>query len=127
MLVQNVSPTFINANAKVPQNASRPYSTTISPITANTHRYRLYFRGYYYSQASSSWTSVIHSAVNWFEIDREDEKKPYDYVRFHWLNSVGGIDSYTAKRDIVEGLTISRDVIERKSGDRTWYQDDNQW
>ena len=37
---------------------------------------------------------------------------------------MGGIDSYTAKRDVVEGLTISRDVIERKSGDRTWYQDD---
>jgi hypothetical protein len=35
---------------------------------------------------------------------------------------MGGIDSYTAKRDVVEGLTISRDVIERKSGDRTWYQ-----
>jgi len=122
MLIQNVSPTFINANAKVPQNALRPYSTSISPITANTHRYRLYFRGHYYSQASSSWTSVIHSSVNWFEIDREDEKNAYGFVRFHWLNSVGGIDSYTAKRDVVEGLTISRDVIERKSGDRTWYQ-----
>ena len=59
-----------------------------------------------------------------YTIDREDEKKPYDFVRFHWLNSLGGIDSYTAKRDVVEGLTISRDVIERKSGDRTWYQDD---
>jgi len=56
-------------------------------------------------------------------MDREDDKNAYDFVRFHWLNSMGGIDSYTAKRDIVEGLTISRDVIERKSGDRTWYQD----
>ena len=35
---------------------------------------------------------------------------------------MGGTDSYTAKRDVVEGLTISRDVIERKSADRTWYQ-----
>jgi len=124
MLVQNVSPAFINANAKAPQDAVRPYSASISPITANTHRYRLYFRGHYYSDAGGSWTSLRHSAVNWYEIDREDEKKPYDYVRFHWLNSMGGIDSYTAKRDVVEGLTISRDVIERKSGDRTWYQDD---
>ena len=124
MLVQNVSPAFINANAKAPQDDVRPYTTSISPITANTHRYRLYFRGHYYSDAGGSWTSIRHSAVNWYEIDREDEKKPYDYVRFHWLNSMGGIDSYTAKRDVVEGLTISRDVIERKSGDRTWYQDD---
>tara|TARA_R110000824_G_scaffold185696_2_gene366682 strand:- start:1071 stop:1559 length:489 start_codon:yes stop_codon:yes gene_type:complete len=37
---------------------------------------------------------------------------------------MGGIDSYTAKRNVVEGLTISRDVIDRKSSDRTWYQDD---
>ena len=131
MLIQNVSPSFINANAFAPQNDSAGglpvgcYNTPISPITANTHRYRLYFRGHYYSQALGNvWMSVRHSAVNWYEIDREDEKNAYGFVRFHWLNSVGGIDSYTAKRDVVEGLTISRDVIERKSGDRTWYQDD---
>ena len=58
----------------------------------------------------------------YYTIDREDVKIPYGFVRFHWLNSLGGTDSYTAKRDIVEGLTISRDVIERKSSDRTWYQ-----
>ena len=131
MLIQNVSPSFINANAFAPQNDSAGglpvgcYNTPISPITANTHRYRLYFRGHYYSQALGNvWMSVRHSAVNWYEIDREDEKNAYGFVRFHWLNSVGGIDSYTAKRDVVEGLTISRDVVERKSGDRTWYQDD---
>ncbi len=134
MLIQNVSPAFINNNAFVPQNSSAggvpitTYTTTISPITANTHRYRLYFRGHYYQDvgtgACNCWVSKRHSAVNWYEIDREDEKNAYGFVRFHWLNSVGGIDSYTAKRDVVEGLTISRDVIERKSGDRTWYQDD---
>ena len=134
MLIQNVSPAFINNNAKVPQNSTAggvpitTYTTPISPITANTHRYRLYFRGHYYQDvgtgACNCWVSKRHSAVNWYEIDREDEKNAYDFVRFHWLNSMGGIDSYTAKRDVVEGLTISRDVIERKSGDRTWYQDD---
>jgi len=128
MLVQNVSPAFINNNAFVPQNDSSggvpitAYSTSISPIDSSTHRYRLYYRGHYYSQATSSWTSKIHSSSNWYEIDREPEKIPYEFVRFHWLNSMGGTDSYTAKRDIVEGLTIGRDVIERKSGDRTWYQ-----
>ena len=122
MLVQNVSPSFINANAFEPQANIRPYTTPTSPITTNTHRYRLYFRGYYWN--GSSWVSVRHSAANWFEMDREDDKNAYDFVRFHWLNSMGGIDSYTAKRDVVEGLTISRDVIERKSGDRTWYQND---
>ena len=131
MLVQNVSPDFINNNAFVPQNSSQeglpiPYTTSISPITASTHRYRLYFRGHYYSQVLGNvWTSVRHSAVNWYEIDREDENIPYGYVRFHWLNRMGGIDSYTAKRNVMEGLTINREVIERKSGDRTWGQADS--
>ena len=69
------------------------------------------------------YTERRTSKYRYYTIDREDEKNAYAFVRFHWLNSVGGIDSYTAKRDVVEGLTISRDVIERKSGDRTWYQD----
>ena len=122
MVIQNVSPTFINANAKVPQDANAPYSATISPITTSTHRYRLYYRGHY--NDAGTWTSVRSSSSNWYEIDREDEKIPYGFVRFHWLNSMGGIDSYTAKRDIVEGISIGRDVVERKSVDRTWYQND---
>ena len=126
MLVQNVSPAFINANAKAPQDATRPYTTSISPITSNTKKYSIHYRGVWYSQATGggTWLNNRLSASNWYEIDREDEKNAYGFVRFHWLNSMGGIDSYTAKRDVVEGLTISRDVIERKSGDRTWYQDD---
>jgi len=125
MLVQNVSPAFINANAKAPQNASRPYTTSISPITSNTKKYSIHYRGVWYSQSSSSWENERLGSSNWYEIDRENENIPYGYVRFHWLNSMGGTDSYTAKRDVVEGLTISRDVVERKSGDRTWYQDDS--
>jgi hypothetical protein len=35
---------------------------------------------------------------------------------------MGAIDSYTAKRNISEGYSISKDIIERKSVDRTWYQ-----
>jgi hypothetical protein len=122
MLIQNVSPAFINNNAFVPQITARPYTTSISPITANTHRYSLNFRGKYSNATTGTFIRKVHSATNWYEIDREDEKNAYGYVRFHWLNSMGGIDSYTAKRDVVEGLTISRDVVERKSGDRTWYQ-----
>ncbi len=120
MVIQNVSPAFINANAKVPQDSNAPYTATIAPITASTHRYRLYYRGHY--NDNGTWTSVRSSSSNWYEIDREDEKIPYGFVRFHWLNSMGGIDSYTAKRDIVEGISIGRDVVERKSVDRTWYQ-----
>jgi hypothetical protein len=124
MLVQNVSPAFINANAKAPQNASRPYTTSISPITSNTKKYSIHYRGVWYSQSSSSWQNERLGASNWYEIDRESENIPYGFVRFHWLNSMGGIDSYTAKRDVVEGLTISRSVVQRNSADRTWYQAD---
>ena len=122
MLVQNVSPAFINANAKAPQNALRPYTTSISPITGNTKKYSIHYRGVWYSQSSSSWENERLGASNWYEIDRESENIPYGFVRFHWLNSMGAIDSYTAKRDVVEGLTISRSVVERNSADRTWYQ-----
>ena len=127
MLIQNVSPSFINANAFEPQIQSKPYTTPISPITSDTHRYSLYFRGFYNANdpEPNPWVAVRHSAVNWYEIDRENENIPYGYVRFHWLNSMGGIDSYTAKRDVVEGLTISRSVVERNSADRTWYQADS--
>ena len=36
---------------------------------------------------------------------------------------MGGIDSYTAKRNIMESISVSRDTMETRSGDRTWYQD----
>jgi hypothetical protein len=58
----------------------------------------------------------------WYKVDREDVKLPYDFVRFHWLNRMGGIDSYTAKRSVVESISVNRDTIENKSADRTWYQ-----
>ena len=35
---------------------------------------------------------------------------------------MGGIDSYTAKRSVLESISINRDTIETKSADRTWYQ-----
>ena len=123
MLIQNVSPAFINDNAYTPQlGALRPYNVSVSPITSNVYKYSLNFRGRYYVTTTTTWVTITQSATNWYEIDRETKNTAYEYVRFHWLNSMGGIDSYTAKRSVVEGLTISRDVVERKSRDRTWYQ-----
>jgi len=126
MFVQNISPDYINNTAalKNPSNSvltAFPYWTayTGDKITSSTAYYRVsMFRfGMYLN-----YTGRRTSTYRYYTIDREDEKNAYGFVRFHWLNSVGGVDSYTAKRDVVEGLTISRDVIERKSGDRTWYQ-----
>ena len=127
MFIQNISPYYINNTAalKAEQNpidrTSFPYWNTYSgnKITASTSYYRVSMSRF---AMYSNYTERRTTRFRYYTIDREDEKNAYEFVRFHWLNSVGGIDSYTAKRDVVEGLTISKDVIERKSGDRTWYQ-----
>tara|TARA_R100000655_G_scaffold66032_2_gene104439 strand:- start:970 stop:2739 length:1770 start_codon:yes stop_codon:yes gene_type:complete len=127
MCIQNVSPHYINNTSTLKNSTtsrtSFPYWTAYSggKITASTSYYRVSMSKF---KLASSYTETRATKFRYFKIDREDEKIPYNFVRFHWLNSLGGIDSYTAKKDIIEGLTISRDVIERKSGDRTWYQDD---
>ncbi len=126
--VQNVSPAYINENngttyTNATDTSENPLTVAAYPnglITASTNHYRIYIQ--YVTAIGGAVTR--HTHYRHYTIDREDEKNPYAFVRFHWLNSVGGIDSYTAKRDVVEGLTISRDVIERKSADRTWYQND---
>ena len=129
MFIQNISPSYINNTAalKAPQSpidrsgtiADNWNTYTGDKITANTTRYDAYLVKV---SLYSPYVFRRITKVYQYTIDRESENIPYGYVRFHWLNSLGAIDSYTAKRDVVEGLTISRDVIERKSGDRTWYQ-----
>ena len=130
MLVQNVSPYYINnttnligASGKVPTPVNFPYwnAYTGDRITDNTiyYRVRLIRIG-----LSAPYSEERGTRYRYYVIDREDAKAPYEFVRFHWLNSLGGIDSYTAKRDVVEALTVSRDVVERKSVDKTWIQSD---
>ena len=58
----------------------------------------------------------------YFKIDRETANIPFGFVRFHWLNRAGGIDSYTAKRNVTEGLAVEKSTVEIKSADRTWVQ-----
>ena len=58
----------------------------------------------------------------YFNIDRETANIPFGFVRFHWLNRAGGIDSYTAKRNVTEGLSVEKNTVEIKSADRTWVQ-----
>ena len=125
MFIQNISPDYIissgNVWSKDDNRTTYPYwsNYTSNTITGNTIYYtaELVKIGMW-----SPFTEKVVSHSYKYTIDRESENIPYGYVRFHWLNSMGAIDSYTAKRDVVEGLTISRDVIERKSADRTWYQ-----
>jgi len=126
IFIQNISPNYIvnsgNVWSKDDGRTTYPYWSAYASntITSNTIYYtaELVKIGMW-----SPYAERIVSKKYKYTIDREDEKNAYGFVRFHWLNSLGGVDSYTAKRDVVEGLTINRDVIERKSGDRTWYQD----
>ena len=128
IFVQNISPDYIKNSGKVwEKDNSRvtyPYwnAYTSNTITSNT----IYYDAYLVKIGMGiSYVEERVTKVYKYTIDRESENIPYGFVRFHWLNSMGGIDSYTAKRDVVEGLTISRSVVERNSGDRTWYQADS--
>ena len=94
---------------------------TTPTITSSTTYYRV---NLVRIGLESPYNEEKSSEYRYYHIDREDDNLAYGFVRFHWLNPMGGIDSYTAKRDVSEGLTISRDVIERKSVDRMWMQDD---
>jgi hypothetical protein len=124
--IQNLSPYYIKntATAYNPPDGSVttfPYWKSYggTKITDDTIYYKV---SLVKVGLESPYTIQKSSLYKCYVIDREDENIPYGFVRFHWLNSLGGIDSYTAKRDVSEGLTISRDVVERKSVDRTWYQ-----
>ena len=125
MFTQNISPDYITTSGKVYSKSNArvtfPYWNvyTGDTITSNT----LYYTATLTKQGMfSPHNEKLISRDYYYNIDRETENIPFGFVRFHWLNSLGATDSYTAKRNVVEGLTISRDVIERKSGDRTWYQ-----
>ena len=132
MFVQNISPYYMNNTSNLIGLSKSgtvigtfPFwdAYTGNKITSSTAYYRVSMSRFsLFTSPSGGYPERRTSNYNYYTIDRESAKIPYEFVRFHWLNSVGGIDSYTAKRDIVEGLTISRDVIERKSSDRTWYQ-----
>ncbi len=62
------------------------------------------------------------SETRYYKIDREDECGAYDFVRFHWLNRLGGIDSYTAKRDVTESVSVSKTFFERKAPNQLYIQ-----
>jgi len=113
MCVQNVSIDYLNNNAK--QQDGSAY--TGNKITDSTDTYYI---SLYFVKVGGSEQRMTER--RWYKVDREDAKLPYDFVRFHWLNRMGGIDSYTAKRNVAESISVNRDTIETKSADRTWYQ-----
>tara|TARA_R110002020_G_scaffold744_1_gene3696 strand:+ start:27 stop:1733 length:1707 start_codon:yes stop_codon:yes gene_type:complete len=113
MCVQNVSIDYLKNNAK--DVDGDPYSGATITDSTDTYTISLFFD-------KVGGSEQLMSEYRWYKVDREDQKLPYDFVRFHWLNRMGSIDSYTAKRNVAESIAINRDTIETKSADRTWYQ-----
>ena len=129
--VQNVSPAYINGHAYPPQNCNYPYGAVcasggggaqFSPITANTDHYKVYVRGVWYDDASTTWKNITLSSTSWYKIDDQEQKSVYDHVKFHWLNAVGGIDSYTATRNVMESLSVDKSLITGNLPARRYHQ-----
>jgi len=125
LCVQNVSPAYINSHAYAPQESDYPYVTARTPITSNTAYYRVYVRGFYNANnpAPNDWVNIRHSNVYWYSINDEEQKSVYENVRFHWLNTAGGIDSYTARRNVMESISISKSLMETKLPNKRYMQD----
>ena len=131
--VQNVSPGYINDHA-YPPNVEDPYpytGTQFSPIDSDVAYYKVYVRAYYYQNTGDSsgspapcvcWVSQRRSNVYWYKINDQEQQSVYDHVRFHWLNTMGGIDSYTATRDVVESISISKSLITTPLPSRRYHQ-----
>lgn len=121
--VQNVSAGYIKTHAYPDQSANYPYTgSQFNPINSTTAYYKLYVRGQA-NVSGTGWVIKRHSSVYWYKINREEEKPAYQPVRFHWLNTAGGIDSYTATRNISESISVSKSVMETQLPDRVYMQD----
>ena len=130
--VQNVSCQYINshayaANATGSEQTDYPYTgATITPITDDTEYYKVYVRGAYWDGAA--WNTQRHSSIYYYSINREDasnkfNKQLFQNVTFHWLNPQGGIDTYTARRDILESISVSKSLMETRLPNRRYMQD----
>ena len=125
--VQNVSPAYINGHAYPPQNETYPYSgAQFSPITSGCTNYRVYVRAVFFNQqdGSDTWQTQRKSNFYHYKINKEDELTPYESVKFHWLNTMGGIDSYIARRDVLESMVVEKSIMETKRAGRRFIQDD---
>ena len=109
-IVQNVSPAYLDT-----------FPTGVGgwdngqKFTGATHYEAVLF-------LNTGSTTYECSETRYYKIDTEDECGAYDFVRFHWLNRLGGIDSYTAKRDVTESVSVSKTFFERKAPNQLYIQ-----
>ena len=109
-------------------NLNTGVGTFAQEVTATTNdRIRMVVTGNFIGSIDNisiqeSPETLRATEYRYFNIDRETANIPFGFVRFHWLNRAGGIDSYTAKRNVTEGLAVEKSTVEIKSADRTWVQ-----
>ena len=127
--VQNVSPGYINDHAYAPQDADYPYlvGDKITPIISTDLYYKVYIRG---AWKDGPWFDTILSSTYWYTLldDVADtaangDLGAYGTVKFHWLNTVGGVDSYRATRDVSESIGINKSLITTALPARNYHQD----
>ena len=104
-LTQNVSPAYLNRLAA-------------GTIDSDTDYYEVQ---YFWNSTTLGGTEAC-SENRAFKVDHTPAKLPYDFVRFHWVNRLGGIDSFTFKRNVTEKVSISKTFFERTSPNKQYQQ-----
>jgi hypothetical protein len=117
---QNISPNWINLHNNGANIRSHSSAYVASPITATNKYYRVSV----VSITTGSSSQVKLSRHMYYELDLEDKGNWSDVlgyengVKFMWVNRLGGIDTYTAKRNISASVEVIQDIIKRRSPDR---------
>ena len=113
---------YPNASYSIP-SATGKYSFTYTATSATVSFTGTAFVGSIDNVYVQENPAILRATeYRYFNIDRETANIPFGFVRFHWLNRAGAIDSYTAKRNVTEGLAVEKSTVEIKSADRTWVQ-----
>ena len=123
MCVQNVSPAYIeqhNNGSNVTNISWHIPGHTAGAFTNSSTHYRVSI----VQRDSSPLAEIIGSEYRYYEIDRE-EPTPFGSIKFFWLNRMGGIDSFTAKRDVSRSVEVSQNTITRKKPWRRWIRDNS--
>jgi hypothetical protein len=119
--VQNVSPAYINQHNNGIEPTKGAWGTHIPNVISTSSPY---YRCSVYSEWSTGAVITRLSAFQYYQLDTETKGNWSDVcgmdegVKFMWLNRMGGIDSYTAKKIFTKSLEVSTETITKKSPDR---------
>jgi len=84
-------------------------------ITTSTWNSGVYYRGVYYTELRSDYATNANK-IRCKGILYHQAELPF--VRIHWLNKAGGIDSYTFKGDSTVSYNANKDIILRPEPNR---------